>query len=163
MKRILKGVDKVLGTVSSVLMAALVLIVLYSVFSRYILNASIAWAEELSRFLFIGVVCMGAVTAYFRNEHLGLDILVKMLPEAAHKYVDVIRNLLLLLITGFMAWGGLRMMLESMDSLSPALRIRVGYIYLILPVFSGLLCLTTAVRLVEACGKLGHNKEGQEW
>ena len=163
MKRILKGVDRVLGTVSSALMAALILVVLYSVFSRYILNASIAWAEELSRFLLIGVVCMGAVTAYFRNEHLGLDILVKMLPEAAHKYVDIIRNLLLLLITAFMAWGGFRMMMESMDSLSPALRVRVGYIYTILPLFSGLLCLTTAVRLAEVSGRLWREKEGKEW
>lgn len=163
MKRSFKGVDKFLNLVSAVLMALLILIVLYSVFSRYILNSSIAWAEELSRFIFVSVVCIGAVTAYFRNEHLGLDIILKLLPEAVHKYVEIIRNTLLLLITGFMTWGGWRVMTEAFDSVSPALRIQVGYIYMILPAFSLLLCLTTAVRLAEGIRGLWRRKEGQEW
>ena len=163
MKQIFKGLDRILSLISAALMAALILIVLYSVFSRYILNASIAWAEEMSRFIFVSVVCIGAVTAYFREEHLGLDILIKLLPESVHKYVDVVKYVLILFITAFMTWGGWRLMMESFDSVSPALRIRVGYIYMILPVFSALLCLTTAVRLVEKICGLWKREEGREW
>lgn len=159
MKQIYKGVDRILSLISGALMALLIVIILYSVFSRYLLNASIAWAEELSRFLFIGVVCTGSVTAYFRNEHLGLDILLKLLPEAAHKYIELIKNMLILFITGFMTWGGWRLMMESFDSVSPALRIKVGYIYLILPAFSALLCLTTAGRLAGQLRSLWGEKE----
>jgi len=159
MKGIYKLTDKVLSFVSGALLAVLILVVLYSVLSRYIFNASIAWAEELSRFLFIGVVCIGSVTAYFRNEHLGLDILLKLLPEAAHKYVELVKNILILFITGFMAWGGYRLMQEAFDSVSSALRIRIGYIYIILPVFSVLLCITTAVRLWEQISNLWKKEE----
>jgi TRAP-type transport system small permease protein len=84
---------KALEGISAVLMGLLVVIVLYSVFSRYVLNSSIAWAEEMSRFLMITMVCVGAVTAYFNNEHLGLDILVKFLPARLHRYVDLVRDL----------------------------------------------------------------------
>ena len=31
------------------------------VFFRFVLNASLTWSEELSRFAFIWLVCMGAV------------------------------------------------------------------------------------------------------
>lgn len=163
MKRIFKTVDQILSVFSAAMMAALIVVVLYSVFSRYLLNASIAWAEELSRFLFIGVVCTGAVTAYFRNEHLGLDILNKLLPDSVHKYADIIKNSLILLITAFMTWGGWRLMMESFDSVSPALRIRIGYIYMILPLFSALLCLTTAVRLAGMCRGWDQEREEEKW
>ena len=148
LNRVYKVLAQVLNMISAVFMALLILIVLYSVFSRYILNSSIAWAEEVSRFLFIFVICIGAVTAYFRNEHLGLDLLVKILPRSIHKQIDFIKNSLMLFITGFMTYGGWRLMMASMDSRSPALRIRMGYIYSILPVFAALLFVTTAVRLV---------------
>lgn len=152
---------KSLEGISAVLMGLLVVIVLYSVFSRYVLNSSIAWAEEMSRFLMITMVCVGTVTAYFNNEHLGLDILVKFLPAQLHRYVDLVRDLLILFITGFMTTGGWRLMLESFDSVSPAMRIRVGYVYIILPVFTAMLCLTTLCRVVRGIHGLARKKEAE--
>lgn len=53
-------VFRVLQIISGVLMGMLVAIVLYSVFCRYVLNASLAWAEELSRYRMIDTVCCAA-------------------------------------------------------------------------------------------------------
>ena len=63
---------KALEGISAVLMGLLVVIVLYSVFSRYVLNSSIAWAEEMSRFLMITMVCVGADPASITGKYLHL-------------------------------------------------------------------------------------------
>ena len=71
------------------------------------------------------------------------------------------RDLLILFITGFMTTGGWRLMLESFDSVSPAMRIRVGYVYIILPVFTAMLCLTTLCRVVRGVHGLARKKEAE--
>ncbi|MFW6229097.1 MAG: TRAP transporter small permease, partial [Alkalispirochaeta sp.] len=53
-----------------VLVVAMFLVVGLNVFSRYVLNASLGWADELARFLFIYVSLLGAVLAYHYNEHV---------------------------------------------------------------------------------------------
>ena len=64
-----------------VLLTCMVVIVFANVICRYYLNAALAWSEEVTRFMLIWMVFLGAVLAYVNDEHLGLDILVKSLPR----------------------------------------------------------------------------------
>ncbi|WP_394697979.1 TRAP transporter small permease [uncultured Sphaerochaeta sp.] len=54
---------------------SLFIIVAYNVTRRYIFNNSIAWADELARFLFIWVNLLGMISVFQNNELVGLDIL----------------------------------------------------------------------------------------
>ncbi|MBE6906386.1 MAG: TRAP transporter small permease [Ruminococcaceae bacterium] len=138
---------RMLDTFSAVLMFLLVIIVLYSVFSRYILNSSIAWAEELSRFLMVWMICIGAVTAYYHHEHLGLDLLVKLFPKLSAS-IAIIQNVAALVTTAIMTLGGWQLMRSGLTSVSPSLRVNMGYIYIILPAFSAVLFFMTLCRLI---------------
>ena len=55
------------------------LVVLQVVF-RFFIHYSIAWSEELSRFLGVWLVFFGATLAVKEESHLGIDFLINRFP-----------------------------------------------------------------------------------
>jgi TRAP-type transport system small permease protein len=64
-------------------------------FTRYALNDSAAWTEEIARYLLIGVVFVGASIGVAKNNHIQVDLLYRWLPARVGRVmaiaVDVIR------------------------------------------------------------------------
>jgi TRAP-type transport system small permease protein len=69
--------------------------VFYQFFTRYVLNNSASWTEEIARYLLIGVVFVGAAIGVAKNNHIQVDLLYRWLPKwvarALAIAVDVIR------------------------------------------------------------------------
>ena len=78
------------------LMSLMVVIVFANVIARYYLSASLAWSEEVARFMLIWLVFIGAVLAYVNEEHLGLDIVVRLFPHRIRYGLAVVADLLVL-------------------------------------------------------------------
>ncbi len=60
-----------------ILFTSLVAIVLLQFLSRYVFNDSIAWTEEIARYLLIGVAYSGSVIALRKSEHVFLEVLYR--------------------------------------------------------------------------------------
>lgn len=54
--------------------------VFYQFFTRYVLNDSAAWTEEIARYLLIGVVFIGASIGVARNNHIQVDFFYRFMP-----------------------------------------------------------------------------------
>jgi len=71
------------------------LTVFYQFFTRYALNDSAAWTEEIARYLLIGTVFTGAVIGVIKNNHIQVDFFYKYmsrgLARAMATLVDVLR------------------------------------------------------------------------
>ena len=69
--------------------------VFYQFFTRYVMNDSAAWTEEIARYLLIGVVFTGAVIGVVKNNHIQVDLFYKFMPplvaRAIASAVDVLR------------------------------------------------------------------------
>ena len=69
--------------------------VFYQFFTRYVLNNSAAWTEEIARYLLIATVFTGATIGVVKNNHIQVDLLYRYLPEGPAKWmsraVDVAR------------------------------------------------------------------------
>ena len=78
---------------------ALGLVVIYQFFTRYVLNNSAAWTEEIARYLLIATVFTGAAVGVAKNNHIQVDFLYRHLPHAVCRllavWVDLIRVLFL--------------------------------------------------------------------
>jgi TRAP-type transport system small permease protein len=74
------------------LLAAMVVLVFGNVVLRYIFNSGIAVSEELSRWLFVWMVFLGAIVGLREHAHLGVDSLVKMLPPLGRKVCFVLSH-----------------------------------------------------------------------
>jgi TRAP-type C4-dicarboxylate transport system permease small subunit len=55
--------------------------VFYQFFTRYVLNNSAAWTEEIARYLLIAVVFTGATIGVIKNNHIQVDFFYKFMPR----------------------------------------------------------------------------------
>lgn len=75
------------------LFLALIAIVLVQFVSRYVLNNSVAWTEEIARYLLIGVAYAGSVTALIKSEHIFLEVIYRRVPAASVKLLAILADL----------------------------------------------------------------------
>ncbi|MCP4717944.1 MAG: TRAP transporter small permease [Desulfobacteraceae bacterium] len=68
-------------------------IVAAQVFSRYVLNYSLFWSEELARFLLVWLTFIGATVAYFYGAHPGVDALYRRLPPGLQRWARMVVHL----------------------------------------------------------------------
>jgi TRAP-type transport system small permease protein len=59
---------------------ALGLTVFYQFFTRYALNDSAAWTEEIARYLLIATVFTGATIGVIKNNHIQVDFFYRFMP-----------------------------------------------------------------------------------
>jgi TRAP-type transport system small permease protein len=63
----------------AITLAGMVIAVFVNVVLRYGFDTGIVFYEELSRLLFVWMVCIGAALVFAENEHLGFDMLTERL------------------------------------------------------------------------------------
>jgi TRAP-type transport system small permease protein len=70
-------------------------VVFYQFFTRYVLNNSAAWTEEIARYLLIATVFTGATIGVVKNNHIQVDFFYRFMPRgvarATATLVDVLR------------------------------------------------------------------------
>lgn len=57
---------------------------------RYFLKRPLYWSEEVATGLFVWTVFIGSAYAYRKHAHLGVDILINILPEKIRKVVKLL-------------------------------------------------------------------------
>jgi len=62
--------------------------VFYQFFTRYALNNSASWTEEIARYLLIGTVFVGAAIGVAKNNHIQVDLLYRYLPAGASRVLS---------------------------------------------------------------------------
>ena len=86
------------------------LTVFYQFVTRYVLNDSAAWTEEIARYLLIGTVFVGAAVGVARNNHIQVDLLYRWLPRRAARLLATLVDGLRLAFFGAMTVYTLQMM-----------------------------------------------------
>jgi TRAP-type C4-dicarboxylate transport system permease small subunit len=70
------------------------LCVFYQFFTRYALNDSASWTEEIARYLLICTVFMGIAAATRRTRHIHVDFLYRLIPAAAGRVLSTVIDVL---------------------------------------------------------------------
>src|SRR6056297_554930 len=121
---------RAMESLGAVLLAVLIAVNLTAVFFRYGLNDPLVWTEETLRYTMIWIALVGGAAALFRNEHMGVDLLIMLdipwltrLVRAAILIVTALFSVLLL-------WYAVPMAERNMAQVSPAARIPMVWPYL---------------------------------
>ena len=163
MKKLCRSLDRVLVVLLVALFAALVLMVVWQVLSRYALNSPSAFTEEAARYLMIWVSLLGASYVFRMRLHIGLDLLTRKLTGGNKRIVEVaaltaamLFALLILLV------GGARLveLTWSLDQVSAVLGIRMALVYLAVPLSGGFILLYTLEQLLYGMDTQGGSRGG---
>jgi TRAP-type C4-dicarboxylate transport system permease small subunit len=146
LKKLLDGTLEFLVTIS---MGVLVIDVVWQVITRYLLKNPSSWTEELATFLMIWVGLLGAGVALNRGAHLGIDYIVSKMSQRKAMYVSLfVFTLIMLFSLLVMVIGGIQLVHRILitNQVSPALGLKMGYVYLAIPI-SGLFLVIYSIEL----------------
>ncbi len=136
-------------------MLGMVLMVFGNVVMRYAFNSGITVSEELSRWLFVLMVFIGALIALRERGHLGLDLVIKKLPAPARNLCLTIGHVLMLGIAWLVLSGSWQQAVINLDVVAPASGLSMAWFYGIgvlfgataIPIIAGELVLALRGRL----------------
>lgn len=87
-------------------------VVFYQFFTRYVLNDSAAWTEEIARYLLIAVVFTGATIGVVKNNHIQVDFFYRYMPPRMGRVMATVVDVLRVLFFGAAVVLTLLMMLK---------------------------------------------------
>jgi TRAP-type C4-dicarboxylate transport system permease small subunit len=90
--------------VTFVLFWVLAVVVFLQFFTRYVLNDSLAWTEEIARYLLICVTFVGAAMAARRNTHIHVEFFYVYLGRRAAFALSTLVDLLRLAFFAYATW-----------------------------------------------------------
>lgn len=151
LKKFIDGYCRVLDGLMAACLALMVVLVFGNVFMRYALNSGITLSEELSRWLFVWTIFMGAIVALKEHGHLGTDMLVGKLGPVGKKVCFALSHGLMLWICWLLFKGSLEQALINWDSTSAVMEVSMSWLYfpgMLFAVLGGLIILTELLRLL---------------
>lgn len=125
MDKLFKGIDYFTG----ILTGLMVVFVFLNVVLRTFFNSGLTWSEELSRYLFVYVTYIGAISAMRVNGHLGVDTLISRMKPQVQMVMYVISQTLIAVIMGILIHGSYKMVLQNTASKTAALGIPYSVLY----------------------------------
>jgi TRAP-type transport system small permease protein len=123
------------------LVGAIVVITLASVWWRYVLNAPLAWPEQVSRILFVWITFVGAAVLYRERLHVAIDMFMALLPRGARRAVGWAIELLILAFNFVLLLYGLKLSVDTLGQTFGALDITPASFYFAAPVAAGMMIL----------------------
>ena len=134
-----------LSRIATVLLSLMTLLVLYQVFTRYVLNSPAAFTEELVRYSLIWTGFVGAAYAFSSREHMSLVLLHDSLkPDGQRILMIFIDTLILLFALFIITIGGFKLTMSARSVYSALLGIPRSLVYAMAPI-SGLFIIVAQV------------------
>ncbi|MCM3390179.1 TRAP transporter small permease [Ureibacillus chungkukjangi] len=135
METIKKVLDKILSTICVVLFGALVLLVTWQVFTRFVLNNPSAFSEELAKYCFVWLVLFGAAFVFGENGHMRIEFIQEAFPKKIKMVTQIFIELSIIFFSALVLLsGGMTITKLAWTQLSAALQIPVGYLYAAMPI-----------------------------
>ena len=139
-----KAINAIEVWVSVFAMLLLILVVSIQVFCRYVLQDSLAWTEELARYLVIWSVLFGCSFAMRTDSHLELSILSNFSGPRMKKYVKCFSCIVCLAFSINIHWS---------EQLTPAMQLPAWIIWMAMPAGFGLMGIQAILRCVDEIAK----------
>ena len=103
--------------------------VFYQFFTRYVLNDSAAWTEEIARYLLIAVVFVAIASATRRTRHIHVDFLYRLIPKPLGRALSTAIDILRILFFAVAIWLTYEMMSRMGYYLMTVIDLPVNLVY----------------------------------
>lgn len=160
MMNLLKGFINLLDTLNEananfgrwtagLFLAAMVCMIIAQVGFRYLLNDSLTWTEELSKFAMVWISCLVAPYAYKHHLNVSIEMFHQALPAALARVAEIAITLLVLLISYLFFKYSLGFVANGASINAASVPLSLFCVYLCMPYAFGSLLLVGIQRLLE--------------
>ena len=144
MKKLRIKIDLFIEKVLVLLLSAMVLNVLYQIFTRYFtLGNPSSFTDELSRFLMIWLGVLGAAYVSGKKKHVSINLLQSKLGYQFKKNIEIFVSIILIIFSfNVLVLGGFNLVYITfvLDQYSPSLNLSMSIVYSVIPL-SGILII----------------------
>ena len=123
------------------LMVVLVADVFLGVWSRYVMQATFQWYDEVARLCFVWMIFLGAAVAVRRGAHFRLHLLIDRCGAVARRRVDLLVTVIVIAFAAVLVAGGIATLPLARRQVTDALEISMLWFYGALPVGGALMIL----------------------
>ncbi|MCF2640282.1 TRAP transporter small permease [uncultured Fusobacterium sp.] len=150
MEGIRKGLDKLILFICVVLFMLMTVVGTYQILVRYVFKSPSTISEELISYSFAWMSMFAASYIFGKRDHMRMVFFIEKFTKNAQRTVAVITELVILLFAlGVLVGGGSYITSLSMTQMTPALKISMGYIYLVIPVCGVMTSIYSILNIVD--------------
>lgn len=120
------------------------------VFTNFGLNISFPWTEELSRYLMIWLVFVGAAVAMRKDNMIQLEAFVNMLPVALGKVMKTTSLIVTAVFFTYLIFISFEQVVDGVDQTSPVMGVPMSYAFTSILFGSILMVLNIIGLLIES-------------
>lgn len=130
---------------AAILFTLLTIDILWKVIAR-ISKIPAPYTDDIAQILIIWISMIAGAILFYHKQHLGLDILEQKVPEQYKHYLAAVIDFFNLCLGLVLVWGGAFLVAKMFEygQVTPALRIKQGWLYLALPVSGSLITIFSA-------------------
>jgi len=104
-------------------------VIFYQFFTRYALNDSASWTEEIARYLLIATAFVGAAINVRKNNHVQVDFFYRLMPKWATRPLSMLVDVLRILFLGYCVWLTISLMNKIGGSRMAIIDWPIGILY----------------------------------
>jgi len=140
-----------------ILAIAMLVILSQQVFSRYILNTTVGWADEAARYMLVWFAYFAASVAIFKNAHIKIDAVLALWPSKARPYLKLFSNVVFFVYCVVVTYFSYNLVMDIRASggISLGMGIPMWAVYSIIPIGH----ILWALRLIQLEIRLIRNPE----
>lgn len=152
MNKLRSIINQIVEKFSVALIAVMVLLVLWQVFARYILNNPSTFSETLTKYLFVWLVLVTSTYAFGKQEHMHIEVLKNQLKGRSRQIINiVIECITLVFAAAIMVFGGCVITGMQMVQIDSSLHIPMGIVYSIIPICGVITVFYCICNIVAEC------------
>lgn len=127
-------VDKIVSYLCIALGILMTVTTLTGIMFRYVMTNPLPWTEELARYSMIWMGLLAISMGVKRQEHLGVNLIVKLLPVTFQKILRIMTRVLIAFFLIELIRYGYGMAVNGNTQIAPALQIPMSYVLSSVPV-----------------------------
>ncbi|CAG9298125.1 TRAP transporter small permease [Celerinatantimonas diazotrophica] len=149
-------INKILCWILAIFMSAMIIAVVWQVFTRFVLRDPANFTDELSRYLLIWIGILGGAYTFAIKRHLALELIIPHCQRRGQLLMSILINAIVVAFaTVTFIYGGWYLVSDTLmhGQISPGIafgshHLLIGYVYLVVPIAGVLISYFGIVEII---------------
>lgn len=134
MRKAAEGLIRLTHNIAALLLAVASVLVIYQVFTRFVIGRASGWSEIAARGTVIWMVFMAAGIGFRSGAMISLEFIRDVLPPGPRRVLMWVITAMVLVFLFVLGWYGVQMALRVQNQRAAMLGVSMGWLYAAIPV-----------------------------